>query len=230
MKTIENIPERKTESTSKIQLSVMTAPPPNAPKKQILIAIPAKNLIEAETFKSIYDLEVPDGYETVFQYFYGYQVEQVRNLIADWIVKGPYDYLFAVDADISFSPDTLKKMLSHNKDMVTGLYIQRIPGKHCIEVMRRNEHGGVTHVPYDQLKGKGLVQVDSAGFGCCLIKKDVFTSIEYPHFVYKSALDHAHTISEDVYFFLKAKAQGKEIWADTSILCGHHGAWTFRVE
>ena len=28
----------------------------------------------------------------------------------------------------------------------------------------------------------------------------------------------------------KVKEKGKEIWADTSILCGHHGAWTLRVE
>lgn len=230
MKPLTQIPDRKKTAPSKLELSVMEALPPVAPKKQILIAIPNKNLIEAETFKSIYDLEIPDGYECTFQYFYGYQVEQVRNLIADWIVKGPYDYLFAVDADISFPPDTLKKLLSHNKDMVTGLYIQRIPGKHCIEVMKSNHLGGVTHVPWEELKGQGLVKVDSAGFGCVLIKKEVFTSIEYPHFVYKSALDHQHTISEDVYFFLKAKAQGKEIWADTTILCGHHGSWTFRVE
>jgi glycosyltransferase involved in cell wall biosynthesis len=230
MKTIEQIPQRRVEAATKLQLNTMQPVPPQAPKKKILIAIPNKNLIEAETFKSIYDLEVPDGYETVFQYFYGYQVEQVRNLIADWVIKGPYDYLFAVDSDISFAPDTLKKMLAHNKDMVTGLYIQRIPGKHCIEVMRRNEHGGVSHVPWEDLKGQGLVEVDSCGFGCVLIKKDVFTSIEYPHFLYKSALDHRYTISEDVYFCLKAKEKGKQIWADTTILCGHHGSWTFRVE
>jgi len=230
MKTIEQIPQRRVEAATKLQLNTMQPVPPQVPKKRILIAIPNKNLIEAETFKSIYDLEIPDGYEAEFQYFYGYQVEQVRNLIADWIVKGPYDYLFAVDSDISFPADTLKKMLTHNKDMVTGLYIQRIPGKHCIEVMKRNEHGGVTHVPWEQLKGRGLVEVDSCGFGCVLIKKDVFTSIEYPHFLYKSALDHQYTISEDVYFCLKAKAQGKQIWADTTILCGHHGSWTFRVE
>lgn len=229
-KVIERIPESRLETMNKIKLNVMAPPPQQGPKKHILIAIPNKNLIEAETFKSIYDLEIPEGYETTFQYFYGYQVEQVRNLIADWMVKGPYDYLFAVDSDISFPPDTLKRMINHNKDMVTGLYIQRIPGKHCIEVMRRNEHGGVTHVPWEQLKGQGLVKVDSAGLGCCLIKKDVFTSIEYPHFVYKSALDHNFTISEDVYFFLKAAEKGKEIWADTTILCGHHGSWTFRVE
>jgi hypothetical protein len=204
--------------------------PTNVRKRKVLIAIPNKNLIEAETFKSIYDLEVPEGVETVFQYFYGYQVEQVRNLIADWIVKGDYDYLFAVDADISFPPDTLKRLLSHDKDMVSGIYIQRIPGKHCIEIMKRNNTGGVSHIPWEEIRGKGLVKVDSAGFGCVLIKREVFTSIEYPHFVYKSALDHNHTISEDIYFFLKAAAAGKEIWADTSLLCGHHGAWAFRVE
>jgi hypothetical protein len=59
-------------------------------KKKILIAIPCKNDIEADTFKSIYDLEVPEGYETEFQYFYGYAVDQVRNLIAHWVVNA-YD-------------------------------------------------------------------------------------------------------------------------------------------
>jgi hypothetical protein len=60
--------------------------------KKILIAIPTARYIEAETFKSIYDLEVPEGYEVTFQYFYGYRVDQVRNLIADWVVRG-FDYL-----------------------------------------------------------------------------------------------------------------------------------------
>ncbi len=31
--------------------------------KKILIAIPTARYIEAETFKSIYDLEVPEGYD-----------------------------------------------------------------------------------------------------------------------------------------------------------------------
>lgn len=226
--------QEQNKTADSILSKTMTIPQPMqvapAPKKRILIAIPAKNLIEAETFKSIYDLEVPDGYETTFQYFYGYQVEQVRNLIADWVVKGGYDYLLSVDSDIAFPKDTLKKMLSHDKDMVTGLYIQRIPGRHCIEVMRANDRGGVSHVPWDQLKGQGLVRVDGCGFGCLLIKRHVFEAIEYPQFVYKSAIDHSNTVSEDVYFCLKAKEKNKEIWADTSILCDHIGSYTFRVE
>jgi hypothetical protein len=231
MKTITPIPDRKKDQPSKIQLSVMQPAPVAAqgPKKKILIAIPTNKLIEAETFKSIYDLEIPDGYETVFQYFYGYQVEQVRNLIADWVIKGPYDYLFAVDSDIAFPKDTLKKLVSHDKDIVTGVYIQRIPGRHTIEVMRKNEHGGVTHIPWDSIKGQGLVPIDGCGFGCVLVKKSVFEAIEYPHFVYKSAIDHAHTISEDVYFCMKAREKGKELWCDTSVVCDHIGSWTFRV-
>lgn len=198
-------------------------------KKRILIAIPTNKNIEAETFKSIYDLEVPEGYETEFQFFYGYQVDQVRNLIAHWVIHGNYDYLLSIDSDITFKPDTLKKMLSHNKDIVSGIYIQRIPGQHVIEIMRKNNSGGVSHVDWNSIKGQGLVSIDSCGFGCVLIKKEVFTSIEYPHFVYQSAINHSDTISEDVYFCMKARNKGFTLWADTSIICDHIGSYKFKV-
>ena len=68
--------------------------------KTILIAIPTNKYIEPETFKAIYDLEIPEGYTTTFQYFYGYQVDQIRNLIANWAVK--YDYLLLNAVQIQF--------------------------------------------------------------------------------------------------------------------------------
>jgi len=40
--------------------------------KRILIAIPTNRNIEAQTFKSIYDLIIPDGYQVEFQYFLTY--------------------------------------------------------------------------------------------------------------------------------------------------------------
>ena len=198
--------------------------------KKILIAIPTNRNIESETFKSIYDLEIPEGYQVEFQYFWGYQVEQVRNLIAHWVVQHQYDYLLAIDSDISFPRDTLKKMLDHDVDMVSGVYIQRIQGRHTIEIMRKNEYGGVTHVPYDDIRGQGLVPIDGCGFGCVLIKNHVFKAIPYPQFVYRSAIDHANTISEDVYFCQQVRSRGMSIWADTSILCNHIGSYTFKVE
>ena len=207
-----------------IILSKMTQP-----KKKILIAIPTARNIEPDTFKSIYDLDVPDGYTTEFQFFYGYNIDQVRNLIADWVVKG-YDYLFSVDSDIAFAPDALKKLLAHDKDMVTGLYIQRKPGQHILEAYEHNQTGGVANIPYGKIAGMGLVEIASCGFGCVLVKAHVMRAIEYPHFKYHSAIDHKNTISEDVDFCKKALAKGFKIWADTTIHCRHIGQSTFTVE
>jgi FkbM family methyltransferase len=198
-------------------------------KKRILIAIPTARNIEPETFKSIYDLQVPEGYQTTFQYFYGYNIDQVRNLIADWAVKG-YDYLFSVDSDISFAPDTLVKLLAHDKPVVSGLYIQRKPGQHILEIYEHNANGGVSNVPYGKIKGRGLVEIAGCGFGCVLVKSEVLKSVGYPQFKYYSALDHNHTVSEDVDFCRKALGKGFKIYADTTIQCRHTGSFTFAVD
>jgi glycosyltransferase involved in cell wall biosynthesis len=196
-------------------------------QKRILIAIPTARYIEPETFKSIYDQIIPPGYHADFQYFFGYRIDQIRNLIAHWAVNG-YDYLFAVDSDISFAPDTLQKLLGHNVDMVSGIYRQRTP-EQTIEIFRQNAVGGVDHIPWNQLNGKGLVEVDGCGFGCVLIKSDVLRSVGAPQFQYHVALDHNQTVSEDVDFCRKATAKGFRIWADTTVMCDHHGMSVYRV-
>ena len=201
----------------------------NQPKKKILIAIPTAKYIEPETFKSIYDLDVPEGYQTVFQYFYGYNIDQIRNLIADWVVKG-YDYLLSVDSDIVLPRDTLRRFLSHDVDMVSGLYIQRKPGQHVLEIYENNDRGGVSNIPYGKIKDRGLVPIGGCGFGCVLVKKSVFQAIPYPHFVYHSALDHANTISEDVDFCAKVLKKGFKIYADTAIKCRHIGQGEFTID
>lgn len=191
--------------------------------KTILIAIPTNKYIEPETMKAIYDLEVPEGYRTEFQFFYGYQVDQIRNLIASWATN--FDYLFSVDSDIVFKSDTLKKLLSYDKDIVSGLYIQRKPGQHILELYQNGQN-----IPYSNIKGMGLIEVDGCGFGCVLVNSEVIRKMSYPHFVYKSALNHKDTVSEDNYFCMKAKEYGFKIYADTSILCEHIGNTKFVVE
>jgi glycosyltransferase involved in cell wall biosynthesis len=198
-------------------------------KKKILIAIPTAKNIEAATFKSIYDLIIPDGFEASFQYFYGYNVDQVRNLIADWVVKGTYEYLFAVDYDIAFPSDTLVRLLNHDKDIVSGLYRQRIPDRQILEIFEKNDRGGFTHIPYENLRNAGLIEVGACGFGCVLIKKKVMVDIGYPQFQYRSALNHNDTFSEDLDFCRKATLKGFKIYADTDLLCEHIGSYVFKV-
>jgi len=192
--------------------------------KKILIAIPTAKNIEVATFKSIYDLIVPEGYEVDFQYFYGYNVDQVRNLIADWTVRS-YDYLFSVDHDIAFAPDTLVKLLAHDKPIVTGVYRQR-KEEQILEVYDHLHH----NIPWAALKQWSFVEICGCGLGCVLIKSEVFKAVGYPQFVYHSALDHTNTVSEDLDFCMKARKLGYGIWCDVTIVCDHHGDRVFRIE
>lgn len=197
-------------------------------KKKILIGIPTNKYIEPETFKSIYDQIVPEGYETEFQFFYGYQIDQIRNLIANWAQR--YDYLFSVDSDIVLpSNDTLAKLIHADKDIVSGLYIQRKLGEQTLEIYAENAQGGLQNVPYSMLEKPGLARVGACGFGCVLIKGDVFRKMSYPHFVYQSAIDHKNTISEDVYFCKKAIELGFEVWTDTTVKCDHIGSYRYSL-
>lgn len=196
--------------------------------KTILIAVPTNKYIEPETFKSIYDQEIPEGYKAEFQFFYGYQIDQIRNLIAEWAKR--YDYLFSVDSDIILPKDTLRKMLEADKDMVSGMYIQRIPDTHTLEIYMLDQNGGIVNIPNEFIAPiNGLVEIAGCGLGCCLVKGEVFRSIEYPHFVYKSALDHKDTVSEDIYFCMQVRNLGFKIWVDTTIKCDHKGSTLYRV-
>lgn len=197
--------------------------------KRILVGIPTNKYIEPETFKSIFDLDVPDGYTLDFQYFYGYQIDQIRNLIAEWAKR--YDYLLSVDSDIVLPKDSLRKMIEADVDIISGLYIQRIPGTQTVEIYEDTPSGGVSNVPYRVLEEKsGVVEVAGCGFGAVLIKSEVFRQLSYPHFVYKSALDHKDTVSEDVYFCQKARKAGFKVWADTTIKCDHLGGTVYSLE
>lgn len=191
--------------------------------KKVLIAIPCKNDIEADTFKAIYDQEIPDGVSVDFQYFYGYAVDQVRNLIANWVING-YDYLFAVDHDMVFPADTLKRLLAHDKDIVSALYRQRAEVQH-LEAYDLNFHrlDGSTF-------GDELVEIGGCGFGCVLVKREVFEAVGYPQFVYHQALNHEHTFSEDLDFCRKALGKGYKVYLDPTIYAHQIGSKLFVVD
>lgn len=193
--------------------------------KKILIAVPTAKYVETETMKSIYDQILPPGFETELQFFFGYQIDQIRNLIANWIVNGDYDYLFSVDSDVIFAPDTLIRMLNHDKDLVSGVYRQRLPNQvlEVYDLQQRN-------IPPESLPQNQLIEIGGCGFGCLLAKKQMFVDVGYPQFEYHSAINHKDTVSEDNDFCLKARQKGYRLYADTSIICGHKGSHIFNVE
>lgn len=195
---------------------------------RILIAMPTAKYIEPDTFKSIYDLEKPEGCTVDFQYFFGYNIAQIRNLIAHYSVTNNYDYVLWVDSDIVLPAHTLIKMLSSGKDIVSGAYIQRIPGEKNLELYDFGSEG-TKRLTMQKLNASLFLKIAGCGFGCVLTSTKVLKAIKYPQFEYHNAIDHNNTLSEDVDFCLKARAAGYEIYVDTTIRCNHIGNTVFSI-
>ena len=84
--------------------------------KKILIAIPTNKYIEPETFKSIYDLIIPEGFTTQFQYFYGYSRTQIYNLIGNWAKN--FDYTIFARPNKIMPKNFIKKISCSSSDIM----------------------------------------------------------------------------------------------------------------
>lgn len=191
-------------------------------EKRILIALPSRSDVEPDTMLSIQRLVIPQGYNVYTELFYGYAVDQVRNLIANFTVQNNFDYLLCVDSDMVLQPDTLVQLLSSDKDIVGGVYRQRNMTKVIPEVYVTMPNGGCRNITINELSTTpDLFIVDSIGFGCVLIKNKVLKIMDYPHFLYKHSIDFKDTVSEDVFFCRKAKTFGFETHCLKTVRPGH---------
>lgn len=219
--------QRRTENTSTPVLTpTSTLSAPNIIKtKKILIGVPTAKYIEVETFKSIYDLERPINSEISFQYFWGYNVEQVRNIMVAYSLHNQFDYLFSVDSDIVLSHNSLSKLLDcqdTQRAISSGVYIQRKEGLRIPEIYVHDPAtGGQKNIHIDQVQSNQLIEVEAVGFGCCLVRSDVFEKVGNPWFVYHSNIDFNKVVSEDVDFCRKATDQGYKVVVDTSVKLKH---------
>jgi hypothetical protein len=192
---------------------------------RILLAIPTAKYVEVDTFKSMWDLRVPNNCELEFQYFFGYNIQQIRNLQASWMLNNAYDYVLHVDSDMKFPAHTLEQLLSIQTDRIgitSGIYIQRHDHDKVCEVYVSDSHtGGHKHLPAHALTPHRVLEVEAVGFGCCLVHRKVYEQVQNPWFEYKNDLDFRNVISEDVDFCMKAKQAGFQTAVHTGLHYGH---------
>jgi cellulose synthase/poly-beta-1,6-N-acetylglucosamine synthase-like glycosyltransferase len=190
----------------------------------ILIAVPTAKNIEVDTFKSIYYLDKPENANVDFQYFYGYRVDQVRNLIANYAILNKYDYVLFLDADMILPKDTLTRLLDYNGDIVSGIYIQRRIDKQVTEV--HIDSGNVEDPAF--FEGKDEINVNSTGFGCVLVRTSILEHVGYPQFEYHPSVEFSKTLSEDADFCIKARRLGYNVTILPKLSYGHIGS--FKLE
>jgi glycosyltransferase involved in cell wall biosynthesis len=116
-KIVNKISHRPNNDTIKMTNDIKNIEHNRKQNKKILIAIPTNKYIRNEVFMSLWNLDVPKGYELDFQYFYGYCRSQILNLICEWGKK--YDAFLLVNKNIILEKNTLIDCVNEGVDLVS---------------------------------------------------------------------------------------------------------------
>lgn len=139
------------------------------------------------------------------------------------------DSILWLDDDMRFPKDALDRLLARGKPIVGCNYTTRVipPEPTATRLV-----GGKWRKVQTRPESTGLEAVDFMGFGCMLVKADVFRKLDVPWFhLGYSSVDHKF-IGEDVYFGMKATAAGYEMLLDHDLSkeIRHIGSLEYRHE
>jgi GT2 family glycosyltransferase len=148
---------------------------------------------------------------------HGQSPAKSRNLIVEEAIKNNCTHIFFVDDDIILPQDTLMKLLVHDKDIVSGLYLLRSFPHRPALFDEAYESGKCKFIFLDD--HKGLVKGVNCGLGCVLISMKVFEALEKPY-VRLGEIEQDGWC-DDVGFFNRCRQAGFDIYCDLDAAVGH---------
>jgi len=147
------------------------------------------------------------------------RVDDQRNSIIHAVLKdGTFSHILFLDTDHRHHSDTILKLLSHDKDIVSGLSFRRSYPYDPIIF----EQDGDKFKNIIQWNKNELIEVDAIGAASLLVDVSVFKEINYPWFEMNYRFGDG-VVSEDFAFCLKAKQAGYKIYCDTGCDNKHLG-------
>lgn len=125
-------------------------------------------------------------------------------------------WVWIMDDDHLFPPETLLRLLDRRVDVVVPLYTQRQPPFYPCIFKAETDDGLFEIFRWEDLEGHaGLLPVTSAGKGGVLIRRHVLEKLNYPWF------EHRGHIGEDHMFFKKCREAGFTVYADLDTHLDH---------
>ena len=189
-----------------------------------------EGMLHKQYHKSVLALQKPDSVsELVMKTPDAMEIDTELNIAIFQALRKKVDYIFLWEADMNIPPETLKYLIDDDKDVVSGLYFQKVYPHMPVLYMYMNhpESKYIMQPKYwydDGTKLKGVRKVDVVGAGCVLIKAHVFNKIQPPYFKFlreDPANKDCATISADNYFCRKLFDAKIGVYVDTRICCGH---------
>lgn len=133
------------------------------------------------------------------------------------------DYLWLVDADMGLPPNTLAKLLAHDKDLVGASYNYRgVPVRTVVKML---DAQGRIIIP-DHLPDT-LFPCHAIGSGCKLVKVSALKRIPQPWFALTWNEVGCLSKTDDVWFCEQAKSVGIETYCDPTLGVVHIGDFQY---
>lgn len=190
---------------------------------KIMIAVPCMDQCPTPFVKALASLRKIGDCTLVMQS--GSLVYTSRNDISQLAIREEYDYVLWLDSDMVFPPDTLEYMMQvltdNDLDILTGLYFRRVPPYTPVLFDQLDIVDGVCYWSdfKDGVPDK-LFKVGGCGFGCVLMRTDVFFDVKGRFGNFFAPIAGA---GEDLAFCWRARQCGYEIYCDPRVECGHVG-------
>jgi hypothetical protein len=177
-----------------------------------------------------------------------------RNGLANIFLDSGFTHMLFIDADISFDPKDVFKMLSHNKLIVCGGYPIKGIDWNSIETAVKNNVPAdklqqyASPLVYNKLPGQlsrnGLIEVSEAGTGFMMIKREVYERLadKVPSYIsnqyganagvsikefFSTSINNGVLLSEDYHFCKLWRKYGGKIFVDTTVKLHHIGPYVF---
>jgi GT2 family glycosyltransferase len=192
--------------------------------QKVLIGVPTAEYARRGDFYDHFNIiEKPVG--TVMTFARGQSPARNRNIIIDQAKEIKATHILFIDDDVLCPPDTLMRLLKHDKDIVTGLYLMRHFPHKPIAFVDSDDQGRCTYLELTPDK-TGLIEIKNAGLGCCLIKTSVFDQLEKPYIrLGECVVDHW---CDDIGFFNRVRKAGIQLYCDLDVRCGHIASFVLR--
>lgn len=184
---------------------------------KVLIAIPtAEYARRADFYDYLGLLDKPEGSYQISTH--GQSPAGGRNIAIRFALEQGFTHILFIDDDVCFTSDSLKKLLAHDLDVVTGLYLMRnYPHRPILFDIALDDGKCGWH--YLSPNEHGLIPIVNCGLGFVLINTRVFDLIEKPY-VRLGQCD-LENWTDDIDFFNRLRKAGVKLYCDLNVKVGH---------
>lgn len=195
---------------------------------QVSICVPCRDMVHsafAFDLSKLIQYSQSIGIDVIPHFCMGTLIVNQRDQLADMVLEAGSTHALWLDSDMMFPPDTIQRLLNHNKSIVAGNYVTRQYPHKTVAYSKLHDWRSylINNTDTD------LVEVEAVGMGCMLTDATVLKQMSKPYFQTVWIAETQDHMGEDFYFCKQAKVLGHTVWIDTNLSekLSHLGTFAF---